>query len=309
MYNNTPSNFFNGKIDEVRFWSVARSQAEIVANMNTSLNPSTANLVSYYNFNEGITNGTNTGLTTLYDQTATLNNGTLNNFSLSGSTSNWVESYAMVVPSTTAATSKYSLGFTANWTAPTIGTTEKYYLDVATDAAFTSLVSGYSNKDVGTATSYAVNTGITASTTYYYRVRSEKASVTGTGGYSNTSTVTTNPTETLVANAASDRTSTSFTANWSAPAIHNITNYTLDVSTNNTFTAPITGSPFTVAGLSQNITGLTPNTNYYYRVRVTGYNNSNTITASTFAPFAAISTSASNACLNTTSPVVTFTGS
>ncbi len=302
--------YFDGNIDEVRIWSVARSQSEIVANMNTPIAPSTANLVSYYNFNQFLTGGTNTGLTSLYDQTTTLNNGTLTNFGLtSTSTSNWVESYAMVVPTTNAATSKYSLGFTANWTAPTLGTTEKYYLDVATDAAFTSLVSGYSNKDVGTVTSYAINTGITASTTYYYRVRSEKASVTGSGGYSNTTIVTTNPTETLVANAASDRTSTSFTANWSAPAIHNITNYTLDVSTNNTFTAPISGSPFTVAGLSQNITGLTPNTNYYYRIRVTGYNNSNIINASTFAPFAAIATSASNACLNTTSPVVTFTGS
>jgi len=42
------SSFFNGNIDEVRFWNVVRTQAEIQANMNTELTGTEAGLVSYY---------------------------------------------------------------------------------------------------------------------------------------------------------------------------------------------------------------------------------------------------------------------
>ena len=45
-----------------------------------------------------------------------------------------------------------------------------YKLDVATDVAFTSFVSGYNDKDVGNATTDNVS-GLTSDTTYYYRVR------------------------------------------------------------------------------------------------------------------------------------------
>jgi hypothetical protein len=299
--------YFKGNIDEVRIWNTARSQAQIIASMNGPLLPSTANLLAYYNANQFTPSGANTGLSTIYDQTTNLNNATLNNFGLTGNTTNWVESYAMVVPTTTAATRKYSLGFTANWTASTIGTAEKYYLDVSTDSTFGTFVSGYNAKDVGAVTSYSV-TGLSANTKYYYRVRAEKASVTGSGCNSNITSVTTNVPETLVATAGTNRTSTSFRANWSTPPIHSITSYTLDVSTNNTFTAPVTGSPFTVADTTYNVTGLTANTTYFYRVRVTNYNNSNSITTNTNAPFASISSNKRSVCLNGTAPIITFKG-
>jgi len=47
-------------------------------------------------------------------------------------------------PVSTAATSITRVSFTANWTAPADGAAG-YYLDVATDSAFTSFVSGYNN--------------------------------------------------------------------------------------------------------------------------------------------------------------------
>ena len=43
---------FNGKIDEVRIWDDARTQAEIKANMHTELAGNESNLVAYYKFNE-----------------------------------------------------------------------------------------------------------------------------------------------------------------------------------------------------------------------------------------------------------------
>jgi hypothetical protein len=85
-----------------------------------------------------------------------------------------------------APTSITTSGFTANWQASSGAT--KYYLDVATDSGFTSLVSGYSNLDVGNVISFAV-TGLSPSTTYYYRVRAGNS--TGTSGNSQSQAATT----------------------------------------------------------------------------------------------------------------------
>lgn len=185
------NSFFDGSLDEVRVWNVARTQAQIQAGMYTTISPSSTGLVAYYSFNIGSPAGTNTGLSTLVDQTSNNNAGTLTNFALSGNTSNWLESYAMVIPTTTAATAIGSTGFTANWTAPTVGTVTNYLLDVSTSSTFASFVPGY-NALVVNGTSQAV-TGLSGSTTYYYRVRADKASVTGQGGYSNATNLTTNP--------------------------------------------------------------------------------------------------------------------
>jgi hypothetical protein len=58
--------------------------------------------------------------------------------------------------------------FTANWTTSPGATT--YYIDIAYDYLFTSIVTGYSNLNVGNVTSFLI-TGLTINTTYYYRVR------------------------------------------------------------------------------------------------------------------------------------------
>ena len=48
-----PGRFWNGKIDEVRIWNTARTQAEIQAHMSTELIGTETGLVSYYPMNEG----------------------------------------------------------------------------------------------------------------------------------------------------------------------------------------------------------------------------------------------------------------
>jgi hypothetical protein len=84
-------NFFNGAIDEVRIWNVARSAAEILSTMSCALNGSEAGLIAYYNFNQGAQGGNNAGLTTLNDLVGNCpQNGTLVNFALTGTLSNWV---------------------------------------------------------------------------------------------------------------------------------------------------------------------------------------------------------------------------
>jgi hypothetical protein len=80
---------FPGKIDEVRIWNVVRTTAEIANSMNGEFCGAPTGLAAYYKFNQGTAGGTNTGQTTLTDIVGN-NNGTLQNFALTGSTSNWV---------------------------------------------------------------------------------------------------------------------------------------------------------------------------------------------------------------------------
>lgn len=93
--------YFAGAVDELRIWNTVRTEAEIQANRWRELNPAdagqTANLVSYYTFNGGMAEGSNAGLTQVIDQKGT-NNGTLRNFTLTGSSSNYVaQQVGMVV--------------------------------------------------------------------------------------------------------------------------------------------------------------------------------------------------------------------
>ena len=81
---------FDGAIDEVRIWNVARTATEIQNTMNSEFCVIPTSLKAYYKANQGTASGTNTGLTTLNDNSGNSNNGTLSGFSLSGSTSNWV---------------------------------------------------------------------------------------------------------------------------------------------------------------------------------------------------------------------------
>ena len=81
---------FSGMIDEVRIWNNTRSQSAIQNNKSSSLVGNEAGLIAYYNFNSGIAGANNAGITTLTDNSGHANNGTLTNFALTGTTSNWV---------------------------------------------------------------------------------------------------------------------------------------------------------------------------------------------------------------------------
>jgi RHS repeat-associated protein len=198
-------------------------------------------------------------------------------------------------PSATTASSITSTSFTANWGSASGATS--YRLDVSTVSNFASFVSGYNNLTVS-GTSQSV-TGLSANTTYYYRVRAVNSS--GTSGNSNTITVLSLP-ATPTASAASAITNTGFTANWGS--VSGAASYRLDVSTVNTFSSFVSGyNNLTVSTTSQLVTGLSANTTYYYRVRAVSSGgatsaHSNTITSVT-AP--AIPTANAATVLTTTS--------
>jgi phosphodiesterase/alkaline phosphatase D-like protein len=154
--------------------------------------------------------------------------------------------------------------FTANWTG--VSGAAGYRLDVSTNNSFTTYVPGYQNLSVGNTTSYNV-TGLSAQTTYYYRVRAYNGNCTSRS--SNVKSVQTLPCTPAAPTAqnATNMTATSFIANWSS--VSGATDYRLDVSTSNSFTSYVPGYQDLSVGnmTSYNVTGLSGQTTYYYRVR------------------------------------------
>jgi hypothetical protein len=84
-------NRFNGTMDEVRVWNVARTASQIQSNMNNQLCSITnSTLKLYLPFNQGTANGVNATISSVADLSPTNAVGTLANFALTGTTSNWV---------------------------------------------------------------------------------------------------------------------------------------------------------------------------------------------------------------------------
>ena len=81
--------FDGGDIDEVRLWNVARTQSQIQANMNCDV-PQSSSLAAYYRFDQGVVGADNNNIVSVYDYSGNANCGTMTNFTLTGSTSNYI---------------------------------------------------------------------------------------------------------------------------------------------------------------------------------------------------------------------------
>jgi RHS repeat-associated protein len=151
--------------------------------------------------------------------------------------------------------------FNANWGSVPYAS---YKIDVSTNSNFSSFVGSYQNYLVSN-TNLTVS-GLNSGTTYYYRVRAETAD--GTSANSSVISVTTTTNPPVVGNA-SNITTTSFRANWSAPSgVNGVTGYLLDIADNSNFSPCLPNcSNLPVNGLFKDVTGLNPIAIYYYRVR------------------------------------------
>ncbi len=96
---------FNGMIDEVRIWNVARTRCQINTFKNCEIPANAPGLLVNYHFNQGIASGSNTTVTTLTDATSSAITGTLAGITLTGTASNWVAPGGVVSGSTTAVAS------------------------------------------------------------------------------------------------------------------------------------------------------------------------------------------------------------
>ena len=113
----------------------------------------------------------------------TLSGGSDNNYALALQDGTLTVTWT---PAAGAGESVLSNGFTATW--GSLSGATGYRLDVSADSSFGSFVSGFQDLDVGGATSRAVS-GLSANTTYYYRIRAYTGA--GTGASSNSIATTT----------------------------------------------------------------------------------------------------------------------
>lgn len=160
-----------------------------------------------------------------------------------------------------------SSSFNCQWS--DISTAAGYKLDVSTSSGFVDFVTGYNGKDIaipaGTPlcdrpTSQVVN-GLTPGTTYYFRLLSYNGF--GNSNNSPANSVATIP-GTPVVQPATAINEAGFTANWAAQS--GASSYSLFVSTTADFSSHVLNNQY-VSGNYYNVTGLSPNTVYYYRVK------------------------------------------
>ena len=167
---------FDGKMDEFRFWAVARSEIEIQNNMSIELNGNEPGLVAYYPFNQGVADGNNTtpAVDVLEDKSDNSNSGSLSNFALTGTTSNWTSSTAFGVPDQFNVSNASVDGLTIAYI-PFPGAVDMI-LEVDDNMDFSSpVVSGAS---LGISGSGSVSTSLTQGITYYYRLTADLGTIT-----------------------------------------------------------------------------------------------------------------------------------
>jgi Fibronectin type III domain/Trypsin-like peptidase domain len=173
-------------------------------------------------------------------------------------------------PIANPATLVASNSFTANWSSVSGAT--GYRLDVSTTSSFSTYVPGYQNLNVGNAISRSV-TGLNASTRYYYRVRAYNSN--GTSGNSNVVSVTTlTPTgpPVVITNPATWIASFSATLNSTVDPHGLVTMVYFQYGTtisygHTTVNQNKTGN--TYQNVAVNMSGLTANTVYHFRVVAT----------------------------------------
>lgn len=178
------------ELDELRIFNSDRSN-KIQEDMYQVLPVSTTDLVAYYNFNTGHSSGDNTWQTTLVDISGNNNDGTLVNFKspIGGTTSNWVESYALMIPQALDATEISDNSFVANWKGSKLGIVDEYVFDLSEQSDFSTYVTGYQSLKLKD--QFIRVQSLKPGRVYYYRVHDEKKSLTGQGGYSKIVTVKT----------------------------------------------------------------------------------------------------------------------
>ncbi|MCW1149234.1 LamG domain-containing protein, partial [Flavobacterium lacisediminis] len=108
---------FTGNIDDIRVWNVVRTAEQINGSKNCELQGTESGLLAYYKFNQAVDQANNSAVTTLTATTGS--NGTLTNFALNGTVSNWLAGSPVttgsIIPSVATVTTPvfYAQGATA----------------------------------------------------------------------------------------------------------------------------------------------------------------------------------------------------
>ncbi|MBL7933331.1 MAG: choice-of-anchor D domain-containing protein, partial [Bacteroidia bacterium] len=181
---------FEGNLDEMRVWSIARSQCEIQTYMNCEIPAAAPGLISNYHFNQGSPGLNNSGINTLVDVSSTPHTGTLSGFALTGSVSNWISPSAIALNYTNTAVPNASFVISGNGNNVPVGATTSTtnFTDFGTNTTRTFVIA-----NPGSAPLY-VNTGyVTGANASNFIVTATPGSVIA-GGSSDNLVITFSPT-------------------------------------------------------------------------------------------------------------------
>ncbi|MEN9655148.1 MAG: hypothetical protein RL311_56, partial [Bacteroidota bacterium] len=148
-------NQFNGALDEVRFWSTVRTQSQLQNTMYTELVGNETGLLAYFDFNEGIAGGTNTSISTLTNKANNASNGTLTNFTKTGTSSNFVGS--ALTSFTISGDAIICANSTSQYTHPMSGGTWSISNGANATINSSGLVTTLENEDVTISYTYSLN--------------------------------------------------------------------------------------------------------------------------------------------------------
>ncbi len=187
-------------------------------------------------------------------------------------------------PVANSATDILQSNFTAHWNSSTSAT--GYRLDVATNIGFITFVSGFTDKDVSNVTTYNV-TGLSANTTYYYRVKAYNTEGTGSPSGTIILKTLTNPSSVpsgLTASSCNDL----VTLNWSKSTESDFLRYRIYGGTSNNPSTKIDSTTNGISDISKVISGLKRGNTYNFRVTAvnfdgveSGFSNQSTATVKT----------------------------
>ena len=168
-------NQFNGALDEVRFWSTAKTQTQLQNTMYTELVGNETGLLAYFDFNEGVAGGTNTSISTLTNKANNTSNGTLTNFTRTGTSSNIVGNTTSNIALTGAAT--FCANSTSQYTHPVAGGTWSVSSGATATISATGLLTSTVNENITVSYAYTLN-GCLFTATIAVAINSPAAPVT-----------------------------------------------------------------------------------------------------------------------------------
>ena len=179
-------------------------------------------------------------------------------------------------PTVNVASNIVQTSFTARWNSSNSAT--GYRIDIATNSGFTTYLSGYNDKDVSNVQTVNV-TGLSAKTSYYYRVRAYNTGGTSNSSSSVTAITLTNPPATplsLATFSCNDR----VTLQWKKSTGPDVIRYRIYGGTTANPTIKIDSTTSSALDTVKNISGLTRGQLYYFRVSAVNYDGPESVLTS-----------------------------
>ncbi|MCK9334218.1 MAG: choice-of-anchor D domain-containing protein [Candidatus Cloacimonetes bacterium] len=136
--------YFNGNMDDFSLWNIALTSSQVNSLLHAPPDLVNSGLLLYYNFNHGVPNADNPSVSQLVDYKSGMD-GTLHNFTLSGETSNWVNSGAMVPALLSAPVLSFSPNAILNWDTVPGADCYKIYRASTSDGTYEHIATTYEN--------------------------------------------------------------------------------------------------------------------------------------------------------------------